>query len=191
MSRRTEMRQSARLQSAQTWLQTYEGDRKKLAKAYRKRYGVDYPTAFRELELLGIEVDPVYRAEVLRSVERQAEARRQEKRLRRIEALGLDSDDLIMDDEALDALLEAYGPLESNRPPGKKRHGHYCWKCGRYRANEKFSGKGHAKHICKECQKEVRQHARQKRKERLAKQGLPPAPGSQDPSSESSAENGV
>lgn len=25
--------------------------------------------------------------------------------------------------------------------------GHYCWKCGQYLANEKFSGKGHARHI--------------------------------------------
>lgn len=29
--------------------------------------------------------------------------------------------------------------------------GHYCRICGRTRANEKFSGKGHAKHICKDC----------------------------------------
>jgi len=29
--------------------------------------------------------------------------------------------------------------------------GHYCWVCGRTRPNEKFSGKGHARHICREC----------------------------------------
>ena len=29
--------------------------------------------------------------------------------------------------------------------------GHYCWVCGRTRANERFSGKGHARHICKDC----------------------------------------
>lgn len=34
----------------------------------------------------------------------------------------------------------------------KKRQGHYCRICGEYKANEKFSGKGHARHICKECQ---------------------------------------
>ena len=34
----------------------------------------------------------------------------------------------------------------SNRP-----HGHYCKICGEYKANEKFSGKGHAAHICKAC----------------------------------------
>ena len=29
--------------------------------------------------------------------------------------------------------------------------GHYCWCCDRSRANEKFSGKGHARHLCKDC----------------------------------------
>lgn len=29
--------------------------------------------------------------------------------------------------------------------------GHYCRSCGRTRANEKFTGKGHKKHICTEC----------------------------------------
>ena len=31
--------------------------------------------------------------------------------------------------------------------------GHYCRICGLYRANEHFSGKGHAAHICKQCAK--------------------------------------
>ena len=41
--------------------------------------------------------------------------------------------------------------------PKKKRghrgrpQGHYCKICGEYKANEKFSGKGHAAHICKAC----------------------------------------
>lgn len=34
----------------------------------------------------------------------------------------------------------------------KKRYrGHYCWCCDRIRPNEKFSGKGHARHLCKAC----------------------------------------
>ena len=37
---------------------------------------------------------------------------------------------------------------KSGRP-----HGHYCKICGEYKANEKFSGKGHAVHICKACSK--------------------------------------
>ena len=32
-----------------------------------------------------------------------------------------------------------------------KSRGHYCKICGEYKANEKFSGKGHATHICKAC----------------------------------------
>jgi hypothetical protein len=30
---------------------------------------------------------------------------------------------------------------------------HYCRICGRSRANEKFSGRGHRDHICKDCQR--------------------------------------
>ncbi len=33
----------------------------------------------------------------------------------------------------------------------KKKRGHYCRICGASKPNEKFSGKGHAAHICKEC----------------------------------------
>ena len=31
--------------------------------------------------------------------------------------------------------------------------GHYCNICGRSRPNEKFTGKGHRNHICKDCAK--------------------------------------
>ena len=34
-----------------------------------------------------------------------------------------------------------------------KPRGHYCRICQQYKANEKFSGRGHAKHICKACAK--------------------------------------
>lgn len=33
----------------------------------------------------------------------------------------------------------------------KKRRGHYCWCCGQFRPNEQFSGKGHARHLCRKC----------------------------------------
>ena len=39
----------------------------------------------------------------------------------------------------------------------KKGSGHYCNECGRMRANEKFSGKGHRNHICKDCKKKMKQ----------------------------------
>ncbi len=35
----------------------------------------------------------------------------------------------------------------------KKRRGHYCRICHSYRPNQAFSGKGHASHVCKHCQK--------------------------------------
>jgi hypothetical protein len=35
----------------------------------------------------------------------------------------------------------------------KRRRGQFCWRCGRVRANERFSGKGHARHLCKDCEK--------------------------------------
>lgn len=31
------------------------------------------------------------------------------------------------------------------------KRGHYCKVCGEHKANEQFSGKGHASHICKKC----------------------------------------
>ena len=34
----------------------------------------------------------------------------------------------------------------------QKPRGHYCWVCGQHKPNEKFSGRGHANHICKKCQ---------------------------------------
>ena len=36
---------------------------------------------------------------------------------------------------------------------GKKKNGHFCNACGRSRPNEKFSGKGHRQHICKDCKR--------------------------------------
>ncbi len=33
----------------------------------------------------------------------------------------------------------------------KRYRGHYCWCCARIRPNEHFSGKGHARHLCKAC----------------------------------------
>ena len=33
----------------------------------------------------------------------------------------------------------------------KKYKGHYCKVCGSIKANEQFTGKGHASHICKKC----------------------------------------
>jgi ribosome-binding protein aMBF1 (putative translation factor) len=36
--------------------------------------------------------------------------------------------------------------------------GHYCRICGRARANEKFSGKGHRVYVCKDCARLPKEH---------------------------------
>ena len=36
---------------------------------------------------------------------------------------------------------------------GKKPRGHFCRICHQRKSNEKFSGRGHAAHICKACAK--------------------------------------
>jgi len=46
-------------------------------------------------------------------------------------------------------------PSNQNKKKKKKRtkpgDRHYCWVCGTHKAHEKFSGKGHANHMCKQC----------------------------------------
>lgn len=58
----------------------------------------------------------------------------------------------------------------------KKQQGHYCRICGRYRANEKFSGKGHRTHVCKDCHQEQQSSKRllKKARQRAAEVGLRP-----------------
>jgi len=38
----------------------------------------------------------------------------------------------------------------------KRRKGHYCWQCGRIRPSEAFSGRGHHRHLCKQCSRRPR-----------------------------------
>jgi len=83
--RRKRFKREQRLESAKSWLPTYEG--KNSFRGYRKRYGVDWPTALRELEMLRVEVDPAYREQVLRTVQEQAEARKR-KHLEKAAELG-------------------------------------------------------------------------------------------------------
>ena len=88
------MKRPQRLESAKSWLETYEGN--KVVKAYRKRYGVSFECAFTELELLGIPIDPDYKERVLESVAAQAAAKRRQKAERKAEQerlLGIESDD--------------------------------------------------------------------------------------------------
>jgi hypothetical protein len=83
-----------RLQSAGSWLETYEGN--KVVKAYRKQYGVDFQTAFIELAMLGVHFDPDYKERVLQSVDALAAARRRKKAERKAEQErlpGIESDE--------------------------------------------------------------------------------------------------
>lgn len=68
------MKREQRLQSAKDWLKTYPAEN--IVKGYRQHFGVDWPTAFRELEIIGIEIDPVYKKRVLETVENLIAARR-------------------------------------------------------------------------------------------------------------------
>jgi hypothetical protein len=53
--------------------------------------------------------------------------------------------------------------MSKKRP---KYRGYFCWCCGQIRPNERFSGRGHARHLCRDCAKldqadlEYRQHIR-------------------------------
>jgi hypothetical protein len=88
------MKRPQRLESAQSWLETYKGN--KAVKAYRKRYGVDFECAFTELEMLGVPIDPDYKKRVLQSVAAQAAAKQRKKTERKAEQerlLGIESDD--------------------------------------------------------------------------------------------------
>jgi len=95
-----------RLDSAKSWLPTYEGGN--VVKGYRKRYGVDWATAFKEQEMLGVKVDPGYKGRVLRSVREQAEARKR-KRLEKAAELESALDEFQDEDFAFIAGYTSWG----------------------------------------------------------------------------------
>ncbi len=76
-SRFKRMKQPGRLQSARAWLPTYKG--KNIVKGYRKHYGVDLLCAIRELEMLGIVLNPEYINAVKKTVENISLARKRKK----------------------------------------------------------------------------------------------------------------
>lgn len=51
-------------------------------RGYRNWFGVDWACAFRELEMLGVEIDPKYKRQVLRDVRDTLAARRRRKEMR-------------------------------------------------------------------------------------------------------------
>lgn len=52
------MKRAGRLQSAKKWLESFKG--KNVVRGYAKWFGVDLLCAAKELQLLGIKVDPAY-----------------------------------------------------------------------------------------------------------------------------------
>ena len=74
------MNRKQRLQSALLWLAEYEGSH--VVRAYRKRYGVDWLCAVKELQLLGVKIDPEYVSQLQRTVQEQAK-KKQQKQLER------------------------------------------------------------------------------------------------------------
>lgn len=76
-SRFKRMNQASRLQSAKSWLPTYEG--KSILRGYRKHFGVDLLCAMRELEMLGVVLDPEYIKAVKKGVEAKLLARKRKK----------------------------------------------------------------------------------------------------------------
>jgi hypothetical protein len=71
------MRRSSRLKAARVWLPEYQG--KNIAAGYRKHFGVDWACAFKELKMLGVQLNPDYVAAVLRSVAHAIEIRKRRK----------------------------------------------------------------------------------------------------------------
>src|SRR5678815_4127706 len=71
------MKRPARLQSARSWLPTYSG--KNIVKGYRKHFAVDFVCAIKELEMLGVKIDPVHKQQLLTTVRCAAEARQKKK----------------------------------------------------------------------------------------------------------------
>lgn len=100
--RRKRMKRAQRLQSARSWLETYEGN--KVVRDYRRRYGVAWKDAFVELEMLGVAIDPDYKESVLQSVAAKAAAERQEQARERARR-----SDVWMEYEDEDAALERAG----------------------------------------------------------------------------------
>ena len=92
--RRKRMRRQARLDSARQWLAGYSG--KNIVRGYRKRYGVDWLCAVRELRQLGVEVDPQYVAQLEITVEQrrlERQRRQQQREGDGVEEQAIDSDD--------------------------------------------------------------------------------------------------
>ena len=78
--RAKQMKRSARLQSAVSWLKEFEG--KNVLRSYCRRFGVDWRCAVLELGRLGIEVDPAYLSQRQQSERQLVSTRRRHREAR-------------------------------------------------------------------------------------------------------------
>jgi hypothetical protein len=84
------MKRPGRLQSARSWLPTYSG--KNIVAGYRKHFGVDWICALKELEMLGVAIDPIYKQQLLITVENHNTAHRRKKAQRAQRSMQYDLD---------------------------------------------------------------------------------------------------
>ena len=167
-------RREQRLRKARQWVLTYTGAH--IVRAYRKRFNVDYTCALADLEEIGA-LQPEKLVILKQNEEIRLQKKRAEKEAGRVQEfyeLFPDSDDRFMYIAGYTSGGAPFGttweelglkPYEmpfdepineptkrsSKQPRQNKPHGHYCKVCGERKANEKFSGRGHAAHICKKC----------------------------------------
>ncbi len=85
------MKRQGRLSSAPSWMKQYNG--KNLVKGYAKHFGVDKRCAVVELQMLGVEIDKSYIAELERSMRAREEAKRRRKEKRDLEETVSSSDE--------------------------------------------------------------------------------------------------
>lgn len=90
------MKRPQRLESAKSWLETYEGN--KVVRDYRHRYGVSWDVAFVELEMLQVPIDPEYKEQVLQTAASEAAIKRRKRSRLRAQRADVWSD--YEDDEA-------------------------------------------------------------------------------------------
>ncbi len=82
--RHKRMKRPARLVAAKSWLPTCSA--KNIAKAYKNHFSVDWECTFKELEMLGVHIDPEHIASVKTSIEAEKN-RRQTRRGKEVEDL--------------------------------------------------------------------------------------------------------
>jgi hypothetical protein len=89
--RRKRLNRKNRLDAARIWLQGYNGE--KVVCSYRKYFGVDWLSAFKELEILGVSIPAQYRESIIKSLVSTAAAKKQKKAEKLLPPENLDQDD--------------------------------------------------------------------------------------------------